>query len=861
MTIFSRRWRTHLGTGAVAAMVGSLLSALPIAPAAADPVAHASLIWGLTGTSQGAAHAGGCDYFIAGTSDGTAAGYKTVDGNVYIVKQSSGGTLSPVTERNRCSVSDGTSIGQRMYFSGGVGQREADGSAQIAWTGSATVNAYGGLVPWFIKDPVLRVDADGNGTVKATVGGFASSMANPEVKEPLDPRPDVTIATIAGADVSDPASLRVTPVYSGVDYFPLQGDGTRANSSVISPSMKDSDPGWGSWPEPFVDFQYATGLSTYWHTSGGSADAKKPPMPLTVTYDSSVPDFAGEAPTLVKPPAHIQAVPGEDVELSVEASGTDLRYQWQKRDSSFEYVDIDGATGKTLSLSDVTGTDASMYQVVVSNGLGTVQSSPVEVRVEDAAPPVLDVDPSDLWIAEGGSGSFSGGAGGYPDPTYQWQSSPDGKSWSDVGDAQGTQGHPVSKADLDDDGRQFRFVASNGHGEPVTSAAAELRVAPLDGPGLAVVPGTRIDPSVDNTLTVLGGQLPATSPGHIVVGVADAATWNPTSPALGDLKASGIIGQPVYNGRGTGSFDTRLSIGADTLEPAKDYLLVSFTFPTASKDFATTTPLTFGSSTPLKVTTQPTNLTAQVGSNIALTAAVSGDPAPTHLRWQRLTAAGWRYVPGARSNVLTMSSVQSGDAGQYRLVATRGSDQVRSDPAWLTVSDRPETVQPGSRPTIAGRPVVGTKVTARPGHSPAGVQLSYQWRAGGVAIPGAKQATLVVPKSARNKSLTVAVTATSNGSVSTSISRPTVRVAVKGTVRIRGVARVGRSLRAVSHGWTPRSTKRFVWRIGTKQITTSRPTLKLRSSFRGKRISVTVVARKPHHATVTGVSRMVRIRR
>ncbi len=61
-------------------------------------------------------------------------------------------------------------------------------------------------------------------------------------------------------------------------------------------------PGWGSWPEEFVGFQLETGLSSYWYSSGGAADPKKPPLPLTV-------DFEGAAPPASEPKD--EAVPGD----------------------------------------------------------------------------------------------------------------------------------------------------------------------------------------------------------------------------------------------------------------------------------------------------------------------------------------------------------------------------------------------------------------------------------------------------------------------------------------------------------------------------------------------------------------------
>ena len=41
---------------------------------------------------------------------------------------------------------------------------------------------------------------------------------------------------------------------------------------------------WGGWPQSFVNFQQATGLGSYWYSSGGAADDEKPQDPVTVGY-------------------------------------------------------------------------------------------------------------------------------------------------------------------------------------------------------------------------------------------------------------------------------------------------------------------------------------------------------------------------------------------------------------------------------------------------------------------------------------------------------------------------------------------------------------------------------------------------
>jgi hypothetical protein len=83
-----------------------------------------------------------------------------------------------------------------------------------------------------------------------------------------------------------------------------------------------------------------------------------------------------------------------------------------------------------------------------------------------------------------------------------------------------------------------------------------------------------------------------------------------------------------------------------------------------------------------------------------------------------------------------------------------------------------------ARPTIAGRPVVGRRLTANAGSwSPTGVSFTYQWFAGGKAIKGATKAKLKLTTAERGKKITVQVTASSTGAApATASSRATTKV-------------------------------------------------------------------------------------
>ncbi|GAA4741187.1 hypothetical protein GCM10023350_27190 [Nocardioides endophyticus] len=343
-----------------------------------------SLDWTGSEELQSAPPAGGSNYFSAGKSNGDEASYKAADGNVKVQQLSSIGAESAATYATRAAhVSNGGS--QLVRLSDGEAKVEADGSATVEWEGSWSVNFYGGMVPFTVTDPELEVDKDGRGTLKADLSGYASSMEDPEVKTPLDLVQDVTIATFSDVEIDPAGKVIVDPDYAGVELTVPDGQ---------TPQKRTGD-GWGSWPQGFVDFHVATGLSSYWYSSGGAADSKKPPTPFVVDFtDAETVDGPSvRAPQITGQPGSKSALVGSDVTLSVTASGDDLSYRWQKRIGSL-WIDLPDETDATLKLTDVVAEDAGSYRVRLTNSAGSVTSSTATLTAVENASTLTITAPS-----------------------------------------------------------------------------------------------------------------------------------------------------------------------------------------------------------------------------------------------------------------------------------------------------------------------------------------------------------------------------------------------------------------------------------------------------------------------------------
>lgn len=90
---------------------------------------------------------------------------------------------------------------------------------------------------------------------------------------------------------------------------------------------------------------------------------------------------AGTAPSITQEPFSQIVIAGNDVVLSVTATGTaPLQYQWRSNNSI-----LPGATNSILTLSKITRANSGQYTVAVTNALGGVLSQTAFVRVINPA--------------------------------------------------------------------------------------------------------------------------------------------------------------------------------------------------------------------------------------------------------------------------------------------------------------------------------------------------------------------------------------------------------------------------------------------------------------------------------------------
>lgn len=171
------------------------------------------------------------------------------------------------------------------------------------------------------------------------------------------------------------------------------------------------------------------------------ATATKDGVSKTSTSNSaSVAVAATPTPSINTQPAAKSVYVGGTASLSIAAtvaSGT-LSYQWQSSNDNSTWSNISGATSTSYS-APTSAVGTKYYRCVVTNTLNgyttTATSSSVSVTVSVAAP-TITTQPSGGTVFVGGSKNVSVTATApYGTLSYQWQSSTNNSTWSNVSGA------------------------------------------------------------------------------------------------------------------------------------------------------------------------------------------------------------------------------------------------------------------------------------------------------------------------------------------------------------------------------------------------------------------------------------------
>ncbi len=404
-------------------------------------------------------------------------------------------------------------------------------------------------------------------------------------------------------------------------------------------------------------------------------------------------------------PASTSACDGGAATFTVDASGTNVTYQWQmSSDGGVTFTDIAGETNTSLTLPAVTAAmNSNQYQVVINNPCTTgLISAPATLTISAIA--TITSQPANVTICDGANTSFTVVAGGATG--YQWQVSTDGgATFNDIaGETNATLN--LTGVGATSNNYQYRVAITSCGPTPITSNAATLTVNPVGAITTQPVATSACNGGTANFSVVATGnnltyQWEISNDG--------GTTW---TPIAGATTASASV-------TATAASQVRVVINGDCI--------------TAPGLTSTAAALTI---TPAAViTAQPTAVSGCEGSDATFNVTASD---ATGYQWQVSTDGGTTFtdVAGATSATLTLPAVAgTSNDYQYRVVASNACGDVTSSAATLTVNASPTVTVAADVTSVQ----VGETATLTATATPA--TATYQWFVDGVAIPGATSAT------------------------------------------------------------------------------------------------------------------------
>ncbi len=305
-----------------------------------------------------------------------------------------------------------------------------------------------------------------------------------------------------------------------------------------------------------------------------------------------------------------------------------VAFQWQKNGTNLANGgNISGATNSTLTISDISDSDAASYSVVVSNAKGSVLSSIATLTVID--PPSIAAQPTNLLVLAGTNVAFCVTITGTPPFSYQWQFN--GASVFNATDAVYAipSAAPYNAGD-------YSVLVSNPAGS-VTSSNAALAVV------LSPTSQTKYAGTIATfTVTAIGP-------------LSFCYQWQKDGTNL------------TSGGKISGATNSTLTISDVSDADAANYgAVVTTAYGSVTSSIAT---LTVNDS-PF-IATQPLSQRVGVGSSVTFTATVYGAP-PFVFQWYFNGSAVGSPSTGTNVSSLTLTNVGTNQAGNYSVLVVNG---------------------------------------------------------------------------------------------------------------------------------------------------------------------------------------------
>ena len=472
-------------------------------------------------------------------------------------------------------------------------------------------------------------------------------------------------------------------------------------------------------------WQYSKNGGSTW-TNCKSGGAKTDTFSFTMAeslagrlYRCQVTDAAGnvsltsEVPislplTITSQPADVSAAAGETVSFSVEASGTELAYQWQySKNGGSTWTNCSSGTYNTdtFSFAMKESLAGRLYRCEVTGGGSSVISRAALVSLKGDEPEIL-TQPADVMAAAGETVTFTVKAAG-ADLAYQWQYSTDGGvKWRNCGS--GTYNTDAFSFAMKESlaGRLYRCEVT-GSGEITVFSEAALvslrteEFAILTQPAdVTAAAGETVTFTVEAAGTDLVYQWQYSTNGGSSWKNCGSTGYNTSSFSFA-MKES--LSGRLYRCRvSSGSLTLESNAAAVTLEAAPEADRVS-------------------------ILTQPADVSAAAGDLVVLSVTAEGNGVLSY-QWQYSANGGssWKNCSSGGYNTAAFSFQMKDtlDGRQYRCRVSCGEAEEISAAALISLKEEEPIViltQPQDVSVREGE-------TVRFAVSASGPELSYQWQ-------------------------------------------------------------------------------------------------------------------------------------
>lgn len=598
-------------------------------------------------------------------------------------------------------------------------------STVVTAAGGTALDASGRIERNTDVDVVAFVAGAGPATI--TVNSFSSQLANAGNLDIQLQLLDGSYAVVASAKPTGKTSATLNATLTtGVYYLRIFNDGE---------------------PTP-----PSTGYTTYgslgqWFLTG------------TISHDTSL------SPMILVQPANVTVNAGNAAVMTISAKGAGpLSYQWKRNGGNV------GTNNPNLIINNVQSSQAGSYTCVVTNGSGSVTSSPATLTVVNVAPTIV-LQPIRKDVVIGQTVNFSVAAVGTDPISYQWK-----RGSTNVG-----INSPIlvlSSVQASDAG-SYTCVASNSFGT-VTSNPVSLTVSDL--PNITSQPTSKM---------VSAGQNWAFS---VSANSASALSYEWKRGAIPVGYSQSLSLSNIQSGD-AGTFTCIVTNLAGSVTSAPAVLTVVNSIPT--------------------ITTQAKNTRVNAGKTATIFITATGSN-PLSYQWKKGT-----MNVGINSSTLTIANAQTSDSGPYTCVVTNGYGSVISTPAIISVVDIAPTITTQAVNTAVNTGQTATFTIVAAGTNP----LSYQWRRGSTNVGGNNPSLSISNAQGSDAGSYTCLVTNSVGSVTSSPTTLTVNVGPTITIQpCDQSVTMGQSLTfMVAAVGTPSPT--YQWKFGGGNIGVNSPIL------------------------------------